>query len=142
MNGLYRHILAVLALPDRADTLLERAEVLARAYEAHLHLLVVLEPLAVAGTEFSPFEIDWALEETRFQAAEHTLTTLRERLRLPPSQTGLRWGPLGLALHEHLRGQPFDLVLLPHAATGGLGAHYDRIALSLPCDCLLIRAAL
>ena len=142
MTTRYHDLLAVLPLPTQTDALLERAQTLARAYGARLHLLVVLEPVAVTGTEFSPFDIDWSIEETRFQTAEQTLNDLRERLGLPPSQASLRWGPLGLALNEHLQDNPFDLVLLPHDPHGGLGNPQDRIALSLPCDCLLVRATL
>jgi len=140
MSDPYHDLLVTLPLPeDRSDILLERAEALARAYQARLHLLLVLEPLPVAGSEFSPFDIDWSLEEHRFQSAERTLHTLRERLRLPASQASLRWGPLGLALQEHLQGRTFDLVLLPHTAPSGLGPDRDRIAFALPCDTLLIQ---
>lgn len=142
MNAVYHDILAVLPLPTQPEPLVERAEILAQSYGARLHLLLVLEPVAVTGTEFSPFDIDWSVEEARFQAAEETMNQLRERLRLPPSHASLRWGPLGLALQEHLQGGAIDLVLLPHDAPGGLGNPQDRVALSLPCDCLLVRSTL
>jgi nucleotide-binding universal stress UspA family protein len=142
-----RNILVATDFGDASDAALRYGRALAHRFDATLHVLHVTEHLlsaALAGEyAAAPAEIREDLERVAQQRSDALLTD-DDRRTLKATAVTVNHGSPAVAIVEHARTVPVDLIVLGTHGRGALGHLFlgnvaERVVRTAPCPVLTVR---
>ena len=138
----YTHILAAVELQDDCKRMLEKAHALARAFQAQLSIVHVVEylPLDPAGDLISTLPMDSSAE--RAADARSRLETWCEELGVPVSSLRVVVGGITAEILELAKELKADLIIVGHYPRRGLSALFahteEGVVHKAACDVLAL----
>lgn len=139
----YRHILLAVDLRERSEYVARRAVELARALDAKLTLLHVVEfiPVDPAGEALLPPPVN--LEEELIDSARQRLETLADKLGIAEVARRIEIGTIKSEILRVADEETCDLIMLGSYERHGLalllGSTEKSVLNSAPCDVLAVR---
>jgi universal stress protein A len=138
----YQNILVAVDLGSTTDTVAGRASDLARQNDAALHVLHVIEPLAITYGGDIPMDFSAIQEEIQDQAKEQ-LDRLCDSLGVPESHRHLVTGRPEAEIPTQAKAVDGDLIVIGTHARWGLalllGSTTDGVMHSAECDVLAVK---
>ncbi|TRX74856.1 universal stress protein [Pseudomonas mangiferae] len=139
----YQHILIAVDLTEDCHPVIERAQSLARANNAKLSLVHIVEPMAMAFGGDVPMDLSM-LQQQQFEQARERLDTFASRYpELQPDQRHLAYGQPRQEIHRLAAEQRCDLVVVGSHGRHGLalllGSTANDLLHGAPCDVLAVR---
>lgn len=143
--GGYTHLLLAVDFTDETGQVAERAVQLAKAFDAGLSFIHVVEFLHMDLANELVLPQDVELEEQMVASARRKLQDLAQRLGMPDAPC---WVELGATKQEILRvaaEQGIDLIVVGSHGRHGiqrlLGSTANAVLHGAPCDVLAVRIA-
>ena len=140
----YQHILVAVDLGPTTDAVMERAAALARQDQAQLHVIHVIEPLAVTYGGDIPMDFSAIQEEIQGQAKEQ-LDALCAPLPIPEGHRHLVTGRPENEIPAQASAIGADLIIVGSHARWGFallfGSTTDGVMHSAECDVLAVKVA-
>lgn len=143
--GGYTHLLLAVDFTDETGQVAERAKQLAKAFDAGLSFIHVVEFLHMDLANELVLPQDVELEEQMVASARRKLQDLAQRLGMPDAPC---WVELGATKQEILRvaaEQGIDLIVVGSHGRHGiqrlLGSTANAVLHGAPCDVLAVRIA-
>lgn len=138
----YQHILVAVDLGPTTDAVMERAAGLARQDQAQLHVIHVIEPLAITYGGDIPMDFSAIQEEIQGQAKEQ-LDLLCSRLPIPEDHRHLVTGRPENEIPAQASAIGADLIIVGSHARWGFallfGSTTDGVMHSAECDVLAVK---
>lgn len=138
----YNHVLAALDLDERAAPLLARAQALARAFDARLSVVHVVEYVPIESGDVLVATPVNLMQEISAQAGQK-LQSLCAGAGLAADAASVRHGPVAAEILACARDVGADLVVVGHPPRRGLlslFSHTDEdVVAKAPCDVLALR---
>ena len=138
----YQNILVAVDLGSTTEVVAARAAALARQDGARLHVLHVIEPLAITYGGDIPMDFSAIQEEIQGQAKEQ-LDQLCESLTVPESQRYLLTGRPESEIPTQAKAVHCDLIVVGSHARWGLalllGSTTDGVMHGADCDVLAVK---
>ncbi len=139
----YQHILIAIDLTEDCHPVIERAQSLARASNAKLSLVHIVEPMAMAFGGDVPMDLSM-LQQQQFEQARERLDAFASRYpELQPEQRHLAYGQPRQEIHRLAAEQRCDLVVVGSHGRHGLalllGSTANDLLHGAPCDVLAVR---
>ena len=138
----YRNILVAVDLGATTETVIQRAVSLADQNNAQLHVLHVIEPLAITYGGDIPMDFSAIQEEIQGQAKEQ-LDKLCSTFSVPDSNRYLVMGRPESEIPTRAKDVACDLILVGSHARWGLtlllGSTTDGVMHGAECDVLAVR---
>ena len=140
----YHHILLTTDLSEGADKIADRAKEIAKAANAALSVVHVVEhtPIVYGGGEFS-IPLDINLEEALKNQARQALARLGNRIAVPQENQYVETGSVKVAVTTLAKKMHVDLILVGTHARHGiekiLGSTANAILHAAKCDVLTVR---
>jgi len=139
----YNKILVAIDLTDEAFIVVDKARELAKLYEGELHLVHVIEPIAV-GYAVEVTSVD--IEGLHAEAAKHARNTLLElggNLDIPDSRLHNLLGQPAREIRELAKALEVDLVVMGGHGKHGwellFGSTSSGVTHGTTCDLLIVR---
>lgn len=143
MSARYRRILVAIDCTDDSSEVLDRAAALADGQQSGLHLIHVIEPLALAYGADVPMDVT-DLQNGLMEQARQTALEYAGRYGIPDDQIHVELGAIERTIQEKADALEADLIVIgSHTRTGlavllgstarGLvpGAHCDVLAVKI-----------
>jgi len=138
----YNNILVAVDLGATTDTVAARAAKLAQQNQARLHVLHVIEPLAITYGGDIPMDFSAIQDEIQSQAREQ-LDRLCEGLSIPAENRHLVTGRPESEIPTQAKAVDCDLIVVGSHARWGLalllGSTTDGVMHSAECDVLAVK---
>jgi len=138
----YQNILVAVDLGATTETVIERAAELARDHHAQLHVLHVIEPLAITYGGDIPMDFSAIQEEIQDQAKQQ-LDKLCEHLGVSEANRHLVTGRPESEIPAQAKAISGDLIVVGTHARWGLalllGSTTDGVMHSAECDVLAVK---
>jgi len=139
--GLYRHVLAAVALDQTGRKVLGRAQALARLFEARLSVLHVVEYIPIESGELlmtAPVDLTQQLE----QQARKQLESLCAEFGIPTQDLHTATGPVTPQIQQIAESMQIDLIVVGHLPRKGLSAWFshteESVVTRAKCDVLAL----
>lgn len=139
----YKHILLATDLSSTSDTVVKRAQEIAKNYNAKLSAIHVLEytPIAYAGEFTIPIDIN--VEQLLETNARKALEKLGKKYNINPKNLYLEKGSVKSIVTKLAETLKTDLIVVGTHGHHGidilLGSHANAILHVAPCDVLVVR---
>ena len=138
----YKNILVAVDLGATTETIIRRAAALARQDDAELHVLHVIEPLAMTYAGDIPMDFS-AIQDEILEQAREQLDQLCGRLALPTDHAHLVTGRPESEIPTQAKALGGDLIVLGSHARWGLalllGSTTDGVMHGADCDVLAVK---
>ena len=138
----YRHLLVAVDLDASGRHVLERAQTLARLFEAQLSVLHVVEYIPIESGELlmtAPIDLTQQLE----QQSRQQLEALCAELSISAVDAHVATGPVTPQIRQFAETHGVDLILLGHQPRKGLAAWFnhteENVITRATCDVLALR---
>ena len=115
----YRRIMLAVDLTEESNHVAERAIALAKAFDAELHLVHVIEPLSLAYGGDIPMDLSSVQEQIHDQAKSH-LAEFANRLGVPAEHQNLIFGRPESEIHRVAESSGADLIVVGSHGRHGL----------------------
>ena len=143
MNN-YKHILLAADFSEHGQRVSERANDLARRYQARLSIIHVVDNLPITDATYGPvipFDVD--LTEELMKAAKKRLAEEAEKLQIPEENRWLELGSPKLEIIRVTEEQHVDLIVVGSHGRHGLalllGSTANGVLHHAPCDVMAVR---
>lgn len=140
--GEYRTILLAVDLSEEAEEVAARAVQMAKAHQAQLHVVHVIEPLSFAYGGDIPIDFSTIQEEIQKQA-EAQLQAFCKKLGIPVTQLHLVMGRPENEVHALAESLPADLIVVGSHGRHGLalllGSTANGVLHGAKCDVLAVK---
>ena len=141
--SLYKKILVAVDLTDDTPIVLDKARALAKQYEAEMHVMHVIEPIAVGyAIEVSSIDIDSLHKEAAKQARTSLLET-GGHIGLTDSNLHSKLGSPAKEIRKLAKELEADLIVMGGHGKHGLdlffGSTSSEVAHGVECDLLIVR---
>jgi len=143
MNN-YKHILLAADFSEHGQRVSERANDLARRYQARLSIIHVVDNLPITDATYGPvipFDVD--LTEELMKAAKKRLAEEAEKLQIPEENRWLELGSPKLEIIRVAEEQHVDLIVVGSHGRHGLalllGSTANGVLHHAPCDVMAVR---
>ncbi|MEH6502018.1 MAG: universal stress protein [Pseudoalteromonas distincta] len=141
---LYSHVLVAVDLIDECRAVADHAMALAKALDARLTLLHVVEPLAMAYGGDVPMDLSM-LQQQQFEQARERMTLFANDYGLPDDQMQIAFGHPRQEIHRVATDQQCDLIVVGSHGRHGLalllGSTANDVLHGAPCDVIAVRLA-
>ncbi len=138
----YRRILLAVDLTEESNRVAERATSMARAYDAELHLVHVIEPLSLAYGGDIPMDLSSVQEQIHDQAKSH-LAEFAATLGVPAERQYLIFGRPESEIQRVAEAKEVDVILVGSHGRHGLalllGSTANGVLHGAKCDVLAVR---
>jgi len=138
----YRRILLAVDLTEESNRVAVRATSLARAYDAELHLVHVIEPLSLAYGGDIPMDLSSVQEQIHDQAKSH-LAEFAATLEIPTERQYLIFGRPESEIQRVAETKEVDLIVVGSHGRHGLalllGSTANGVLHGAKCDVLAVR---
>lgn len=138
----YRNILLAVDLSDESNPIADRAQAIAQANSATLHIVHVIEPLSFAYGGDIPMDFSGIQDEIQKQA-EAQLADYADRLGIDATRRHLLLGRPANEIHVLIDELSIDLVVLGSHGRSGfarlLGSTANAVLHGAQCDVLAVR---
>jgi len=143
MNN-YKHILLAADFSEHGQRVSERANDLARRYQARLSIIHVVDNLPITDATYGPvipFDVD--LTEELMKAAKKRLAEEAEKLQIPEESRWLELGSPKLEIIRVAEEQHVDLIVVGSHGRHGLalllGSTANGVLHHASCDVMAVR---
>ena len=141
----YQRVLLAVDLTDECRQVAERARLLASAADAELHIVHVVEPLALAYGDEMPMNL-CSVQERIEQRARQCLDTFAARNGVPSERRHLVFGRPESEIHRLAESERMDLIVVGSHGRHGLalllGSTANGVLHGASCDVLAVRVGL
>lgn len=141
---LYSHVLVAVDLIDECRSVADHAMALAKALDARLTLLHVVEPLAMAYGGDVPMDLSM-LQQQQFEQARERMQIFAGDYGLPEDQLQIAFGHPRQEIHRVATDQQCDLIVVGSHGRHGLalllGSTANDVLHGAPCDVIAVRLA-
>lgn len=139
----YSKILVAIDLSEESPLVLDKARSLAKQYDAEIHLVHVIEPIAVGyAIEVSSVDIDGLHQEAAKQARE-SLLEIGGNVGLAQSNLHSKLGSPAKEIRALAKDLGADLIIMGGHGKHGLdlffGSTSSEVAHGVACDLLIVR---
>ena len=138
----YHRIMLAVDLTEESNHVAERAIALAKAFDAELHLVHVIEPLSLAYGGDIPMDLSSVQEQIHDQAKSH-LAEFANRLGVPAEHQNLIFGRPESEIHRVAESSGADLIVVGSHGRHGLalllGSTANGVLHGATCDVLAVR---
>ncbi|PKM05392.1 MAG: universal stress protein UspA [Gammaproteobacteria bacterium HGW-Gammaproteobacteria-6] len=139
---LYSHVLVAVDLIDECRGVANHALMLAKALDAKLTLLHVVEPLAMAYGGDVPMDLSM-LQQQQFEQARERMQQFAAEFNLPAEQMQIAFGHPRQEIHRVSTEQDCDLIVVGSHGRHGLalllGSTANDVLHGAPCDVMAVR---
>lgn len=139
---LYNHVLVAVDLIEECRGVADHAVALAKALDARLTLLHVVEPLAMAYGGDVPMDLSM-LQQQQFDQAREKMQLFAADYRLPEDQLQIAFGHPRQEIHRVAEEQGCDLIVVGSHGRHGLalllGSTANDVLHGAPCDVIAVR---
>ncbi|PTU73355.1 universal stress protein [Pseudomonas mangrovi] len=140
---IYQHVLVAVDFTEECHPVIQRAQTLARACNARLSLVHVVEPMAMAFGGDVPMDLSM-LQQQQFEQARERLNTFSGQYpELAADQRHLAYGQPRQEIHRLAEEQQCDLIVVGSHGRHGLalllGSTANDLLHGAPCDVLAVR---
>ncbi|AGI25123.1 universal stress protein [Pseudomonas sp. MT3] len=140
---LYQHILVAVDLTEECDPVMKRAVALAKANDARLSAVHVVEPMAMAFGGDVPMDLSMLQQQQFDQAKERLHQFTLTYSEITSSQCHLVYGQPRQEIHRLADEQGCDLIIVGSHGRHGLalllGSTANDVLHGAPCDVLAVR---
>ncbi|RMS81781.1 Universal stress protein [Pseudomonas savastanoi] len=138
----YEHILAAIDLTDECDPVIRRASLLAKASEAKLSVVHIVEPIAMAFGGDVPMDLS-QLQQQQIDQAREKLGKLKLKYpQLENSESHMVFGQPRQEIHKLAKSEACDLIVVGSHGRHGLalllGSTANDVLHGAPCDVLAV----
>ncbi|MDH1104532.1 universal stress protein [Metapseudomonas otitidis] len=139
----YQHILVAIDLTDECHPVVRRAQALAKASQARLSLVHIVEPMAMAFGGDVPMDLSM-LQQQQFEQARERLDGFAGLYpEISAEQRHLTYGQPRQEIHRLAEEQGCDLIVVGSHGRHGLalllGSTANDVLHGAPCDVLAVR---
>ena len=142
MPGTYERIMLAVDLTEESNRVAERAQALAAAYGAELHVVHVIEPLSLAYGGDIPMDLSSVQEQIHEQAKSH-LAEFSAALNVPPEHQYLIFGRPESEIQRAAEAKGADVIVVGSHGRHGLalllGSTANGVLHGASCDVLAVR---
>ena len=139
----YQHILVAVDLTEECDPVMKRAVALAKANDARLSAVHVVEPMAMAFGGDVPMDLSMLQQQQFDQAKERLHQFTLTYAEITSSQCHLVYGQPRQEIHRLADEQDSDLIVVGSHGRHGLalllGSTANDVLHGAPCDVLAVR---
>ncbi|MFS2125745.1 universal stress protein [Pseudomonas sp. Pseusp97] len=139
----YQHILVAVDLTEECDPVMKRAVALAKANDARLSAVHVVEPMAMAFGGDVPMDLSMLQQQQFDQAKERLHQFTLTYAEVTSSQCHLVYGQPRQEIHRLADEQDCDLIVVGSHGRHGLalllGSTANDVLHGAPCDVLAVR---
>ncbi|MDF3867595.1 universal stress protein [Pseudomonas denitrificans (nom. rej.)] len=139
----YQHILVAVDLTEECDPVMKRAVALAKANDARLSAVHVVEPMAMAFGGDVPMDLSMLQQQQFDQAKERLHQFTLAYAEITSSQCHLVYGQPRQEIHRLADEQDCDLIVVGSHGRHGLalllGSTANDVLHGAPCDVLAVR---
>ncbi|QRY78615.1 universal stress protein [Pseudomonas sp. PDNC002] len=139
----YQHILVAVDLTEECDPVMKRAVALAKANDARLSAVHVVEPMAMAFGGDVPMDLSMLQQQQFDQAKERLHQFTLTYAEITSSQCHLVYGQPRQEIHRLADEQHCDLIVVGSHGRHGLalllGSTANDVLHGAPCDVLAVR---
>ncbi|TVP87665.1 MAG: universal stress protein [Pseudomonadaceae bacterium] len=139
---LYNHVLVAVDLIEECRSVADHAVTLAKALDARLTLLHVVEPLAMAYGGDVPMDLSM-LQQQQFEQAKEKMQVFAGDYALPDDQLQIAFGHPRQEIHRVANEQACDLIVVGSHGRHGLalllGSTANDVLHGAPCDVIAVR---
>jgi universal stress protein A len=139
----YQHILVAVDLTEECDPVMKRAVALAKANDAQLSAVHVVEPMAMAFGGDVPMDLSMLQQQQFDQAKERLHQFTLTYAEITSSQCHLVYGQPRQEIHRLADEQDCDLIVVGSHGRHGLalllGSTANDVLHGAPCDVLAVR---
>ncbi|MCJ1884495.1 universal stress protein [Pseudomonas sp. QE6] len=139
----YQHILVAVDLTEECDPVMKRAVALAKANDARLSAVHVVEPMAMAFGGDVPMDLSMLQQQQFDQAKERLHQFTLTYSEITSSQCHLVYGQPRQEIHRLADEQGCDLIVVGSHGRHGLalllGSTANDVLHGAPCDVLAVR---
>lgn len=140
--GGYRRIVLAVDLTEESNIVAERAQMLARAFDAELHLVHVIEPLSLAYGGDIPMDLSTVQDQIHEQAKSH-LAEFAATLNVPAARQHLIFGRPESEIQRTAQAVNADVIVVGSHGRHGLalllGSTANGVLHGARCDVLAVR---
>lgn len=138
----YNTLILAIDLSDEADLVARKAQALAQANQAELHIVHVIEPLSFAYGGDIPMDFSGIQDEIQKQS-ESQLKTFASRYGIADAQQHLRMGKPETEIHDLAKEINADMIVIGSHGRHGLalvlGSTANGVLHGASCDVLAVR---
>jgi universal stress protein A len=138
----YRRILLAVDLTEESNTVAARASGLARAFDAEMHVVHVIEPLSLAYGGDIPMDLSTVQDQIHEQAKSH-LAEFAATLSIPPERQHLIFGRPESEIQRTAESLGADVIVVGSHGRHGLalllGSTANGVLHGARCDVLAVR---
>lgn len=142
MTGDYGRILVAIDCTEDSSALLERAEALAHGQQAGLHLIHVIEPLALAYGADVPMDVT-DLQGSLMDQARKTALDYARQYNIDPDHVHVELGAIEKTIQEKADELGVDLIIIGSHTRSGLamllGSTARGVVPGAHCDVLAVK---
>jgi len=142
MPMLYSHVLVAVDLIEECRAVADHAMKLAKALDAKLSLLHVVEPLAMAYGGDVPMDLSM-LQQQQFEQAKERMQLFAADYNLPEDCLQIAFGHPRQEIHRVTEEQGCDLIVVGSHGRHGLalllGSTANDVLHGAPCDVIAVR---
>lgn len=139
----YQHILVAVDLTEECDPVMKRAVALAKANDAQLSAVHVVEPMAMAFGGDVPMDLSMLQQQQFDQAKERLHQFTLTYPQITGTQCHLVYGQPRQEIHRLAAEQDCDLIVVGSHGRHGLalllGSTANDVLHGAPCDVLAVR---
>ena len=139
----YEHLLVAVDLTEECDPVMKRAVALAKANDARLSAVHVVEPMAMAFGGDVPMDLSMLQQQQLDQAKERLHQLTLTYAEITSSQCHLVYGQPRQEIHRLADEQDCDLIVVGSHGRHGLalllGSTANDVLHGAPCDVLAVR---
>ncbi len=141
-QGGYQRIMLAVDLTEESKRVAERAVALARAYQAELHIVHVIEPLSLAYGGDIPMDLSSVQEQIHDQAKSH-LAEFAASVNVPAEHQYLIFGRPESEIQRAAEAKGADVIVVGSHGRHGLalllGSTANGVLHGATCDVLAVR---
>jgi len=138
----YRRIMLAVDLTEESNHLAQSAVALAKAFDAELHVVHVIEPLSLAYGGDIPMDLSTVQEQIHEQAKSH-LAEFAKALAVPEDRQYLIFGRPESEIHRIAELKQADVIVVGSHGRHGLalllGSTANGVLHGASCDVLAVR---
>ncbi|MGJ8668536.1 MAG: universal stress protein [Oceanococcus sp.] len=139
---MYHSILCLVATNEASRQLVERAQNLAKQFQAELRLLHVVEYVPLTGTEDAMLTAPIAMGEELEKQARGFVSKLAQEFSIAADRTAVVSGDLSAELNSAIQAHQIDLVVIGNHCRSGFSAFFnhaeDEVLHHCVCDLMAI----
>lgn len=139
----YKHILLAVDFSDHGKQVANKAVELAKANQAKLSIVHVVENLPITDAAYGPIPFDVDLTQEWLEASKQRLKTLAEKLSIPEERQWLEMGSAKLEIVRVAEENGVDLIVVGSHGRHGLalllGSTANGVLHHAKCDVLAVR---